>query len=156
VAARAAAAPFRGGPAPPASSSSRLLPLLSELIEVQAQSTTFETIAGRGAMIGFATALAAETLAPNGGAGLFGAGSGLDASASAAVAGLAAALVLGAAALAAALSAHRRPSRRLMEPLLAALTARAGAGTSARSVEEALDATLARVLLELPADADAQ
>ena len=140
----------------------RVLPLLSELVEInvswnfapliflniewlliylffpslQALTAAFETFAGRSAMIGFSVAAASELLLPN--SGLFGQfGCGVQFSE------IGGALVLSAAILAA--TAPLKVKQNLLEPILASLTSKQRSANSVAqrlNVDRALDSAM--------------
>lgn len=119
----------------------RVLPLLSELVEIQALTAAFETIAGRSAMVGFAVALSVELLVPHSGAtGLFG-----QFDSAGAFVFLVAGLVTCSVALAA--SSPVKLSRTLLEPVLASLTSksRSACSVTGRNVDGALDSAMESV-----------
>ena len=107
-------------------------------LHMQAITSTFETIAGRSAMIGFAAAAAAEILLPHQAGGLFGAWE------QAQVFGILVLCLCSASAALALKSPMKIGRSRLLEPVLASLTSEsrsAGAITRA-NVDRALDSTL--------------
>lgn len=130
----------RLAPAPFNDVEKRVLPLLSELVEIQALTTAFEQAAGRSAMIGFALAFSAELFLPqNATVGIFG---GVCSDSVGNFAFLVAGLV--ACSVALAYASPMKLGRTLLEPILASLTSQsrsAGALTD-RNVDGALDAAL--------------
>lgn len=128
----------------------RVLPLLSELIEIQAITTAVENLAGRSAMLGFVVALTVESMLPMGIFGGLNPGQTLSSSlmfgshdhGAVAVMLGGSFLVLCASLAAYASTKKENIGSRFLEPTMVALTSHGDTSVSKINVDRALESTM--------------